>query len=81
MKNTCMENDVHIFRLTDVYLMKAEALVRLNINNGEATDLVNIIRERGFGNAENCFLYRSKHGEIITAWYKIQDILHFKINL
>lgn len=45
-----MENDFQLFRLADVYLMKAEALVRLGDNNAEATRLVNVIRERGFGN-------------------------------
>lgn len=44
-----MENDFHIFRLADVYLMKAEALVRQGKDNAEATRLVNVIRERGFG--------------------------------
>ena len=37
-----------------MYLMKAEALVRLGQNNSEATSLVNTIRERGFGdNSQN----------------------------
>ncbi|MDR2232988.1 MAG: RagB/SusD family nutrient uptake outer membrane protein [Tannerella sp.] len=45
-----MENDFHIIRLADIYLMKAEALVRLGQDNGEATRLVNVIRERGYGN-------------------------------
>jgi hypothetical protein len=52
MQNTFMENDIHIFRLADVYLMKAEALVRLGSDIGEATRLVNIIRERAFGSSE-----------------------------
>lgn len=42
------ENDFAIFRLADVYLMKAEALVRSGKNNKEATDLVNTIRSRAF---------------------------------
>jgi hypothetical protein len=45
-----MENDFHIIRLADVYLMRAEALVRLGRDNAEATRLVNVIRSRGFGN-------------------------------
>ena len=49
LANSDMENDFAIFRLADVYLMKAEALVRLGQNNSEATSLVNTIRERGFG--------------------------------
>lgn len=47
--STSMENDIHIFRISDVYLMKAEALVRRDGgSNGEATNLVNAIRERAF---------------------------------
>ena len=47
--NTSMENDIHIFRISDFYLMKAEALVRRDGgSNGEATTLVNAIRERAF---------------------------------
>lgn len=49
LANSDMENDFAIFRLADVYLMKAEALVELGQNNSEATRLVNVIRERGFG--------------------------------
>lgn len=48
-----MENDFHIFRLADIYLMKAEALLRSSGNVGEATKLVNAIRERAYGNAEH----------------------------
>lgn len=46
--STNLENDVAIFRLADVYLMKAEALVRLGQDNTEATRLVNEIRKRAF---------------------------------
>jgi hypothetical protein len=42
------ENDYAILRLADVYLMKAECLVRLGIDNTEATRLVNEIRKRVF---------------------------------
>ncbi len=44
-----MENDYAIFRLADAYLMKAEALVRMGKDNATATQLVNAIRSRGFG--------------------------------
>ncbi|MEK7720426.1 MAG: RagB/SusD family nutrient uptake outer membrane protein [Bacteroidota bacterium] len=44
----CLENDYAIFRLADVYLMKAECLVRLNGSSAEATTLVNDIRRRAF---------------------------------
>lgn len=48
-----MENDFHIFRLADVYLMKAEALLRSGGDAGEATRLVNAIRERAYGNSDH----------------------------
>ncbi|TAL78800.1 MAG: RagB/SusD family nutrient uptake outer membrane protein, partial [Bacteroidetes bacterium] len=46
--STDLENDCAIFRLADVYLMKAEALVRMGGDNVEATRLVNEIRKRAF---------------------------------
>ena len=45
---TAMENDCAIYRLADVYLMKAEALVRASGDNVEATRLVNELRKRAF---------------------------------
>ncbi len=42
------ENDFAIFRLADIYLMKAEALVRSGGDNAEATRLVNEVRKRAF---------------------------------
>ena len=48
-----MENDFHIFRYADIYLMKAEALLRGAGSAGEATQLVNAIRERAYGNADH----------------------------
>lgn len=46
----CMENDRVIFRLGDIILMKAEALMRKNggVAIQEAVDLVNNVRERAF---------------------------------
>lgn len=48
-----MENDFHIFRLADIYLMKAEALLRSGGSESEARILVNDIRERGYGNTDH----------------------------
>jgi len=50
---SAMENDFHIFRLADVYLMKAEAILRGGGNVDEATTLVNAIRERAYGNTNH----------------------------
>lgn len=49
---TAMGNHFHIFRLADIYLMKAEALLRSGGSVSEATSLVNAIRERAYGNSE-----------------------------
>lgn len=48
-----MENDFHIFRLADVYLMKAEALLRAGGSVAEATELVNAVRSRAYGNSDH----------------------------
>lgn len=45
-----MNNDMVVFRLADILMMKAECLMRLNGNaaTGEAVDLVNEVRARSF---------------------------------
>jgi len=78
------ENDFAIFRLADVYLMKAEALLRSGQNNAEATRLINVIRARGYGNdsknyttatLENLYLER----RLEFAWENLarQDQIRF----
>lgn len=51
--STAMENDFHLFRLADIYLMKAEALLRSGGSVVEATKLVNAIRERAYGDSNH----------------------------
>ena len=84
MNNTDMENDFHIFRLADVYLMKAEALVRLGKDNGEATRLVNAIRERAYGNADHNYtavdlekIYKERRFELAWELVSRQDMIRF----
>lgn len=48
-----MGNDFHLFRYAEVLLMKAEALVRMGQDNATATQLVNTIRKRAFGNSNH----------------------------
>jgi hypothetical protein len=48
--SNAMGNDFHLFRLADVYLTKAEALLRSGGSVADATNLVNAIRGRAFGN-------------------------------
>lgn len=84
LSNSDQENDFAIFRLADVYLMKAEALLRLNQNNAEATRLINEIRQRGFGDNSHNYttttlndLYLERRLEL--AWENVnrQDMIRF----
>lgn len=84
LSSSDQENDFAIFRLADVYLMKAEALLRLNQDNAEATRLVNVIRERGFGNATHNYpsvtlddLYLERRLELAWENYNRQDMIRF----
>lgn len=79
-----MDNDFALFRLADVYLMKAEALVRMGKENGEATRLVNIIRERGFGDATHNYtavtltnVQMERKYELAWEMYSRQDDIRF----
>lgn len=82
--NGDMENDFGIFRLADVYLMKAEALVRMGTDNDEATRLVNVIRARAFDDASKLKtavtlddLYRERRFELAWEGYGRQDQIRF----
>lgn len=84
MNNTAMENDYHIFRLADVYLMKAEALVRNGGDNAEATRLVNAIRERAYGDANHNYasvdlekIYQERRYEFAWEMFSRQDMIRF----
>ena len=48
-----MGNHFHIFRYADIFLTKAEALLRSGGSATEATQLVNTIRERAYGNSDH----------------------------
>jgi hypothetical protein len=80
-------NHFHIFRYTDVYLMKAEALIRSYGDNVEATRLINEIRQRAFHN-DNNHIYQSVGLEEVRlerkfemAWeaYSRQDDIRFGV--
>jgi len=77
-------NHFAIFRLADVYLMKAEALIRLGQNNAEATRLINVIRERGYGNPDKNYtsttlenLYLERRLELAWENHSRQDAIRF----
>lgn len=82
--STNLENDFAIFRLADVYLMKAEALVRKGIDNIEATRLVNEIRKRGFTDPAKLKssvtlddIYQERRFELAFEGYTRQDQIRF----
>lgn len=84
MNNTAMENDYHIFRLADIYLMKAEALVRKGGDNAEATKLVNAIRERAYQDANHNHasvdlekIYQERRYEFAWEMFSRQDMIRF----
>ncbi len=81
---TAMENDYAIFRLADVYLMKAEALVRAGEDNEEATRLVNEIRKRVFTDPAKLKtsvtlddIYLERRWELAWEGWGRQDMIRF----
>jgi hypothetical protein len=79
-----MENDFHIFRLADVYLMKAEAIVRNGGSNGEATTLVNNIRGRAFADPAKLYsavtledIYNERRFELAWEGLTRQDMIRY----
>lgn len=78
------ENDFAIFRLADIYLMKAEALVRNNGDNAEATRLVNEIRKRAFDDPAKLLsnvtlddIYKERRFEFAWEMTCRQDMIRF----
>lgn len=48
-----MGNDFHVWRLADIYLMKAEAILRNGGSAADAAKLVNEVRSRAFGDTDH----------------------------
>ncbi|MGV8135622.1 MAG: RagB/SusD family nutrient uptake outer membrane protein [Mangrovibacterium sp.] len=82
--NGDMENDFGIFRMADVYLMKAEALVRMGTGSDEATRLMNVILSRAFDDASKLKIsvtlddiYQERRFELAWEGYGRQDQIRF----
>lgn len=78
------QNDFAIFRLADIYLMKAEALVRSGGDNTEATRLVNEIRKRAFDDLSKLKssvvlndIYQERRFEFAWEMTSRQDMIRF----
>lgn len=66
--NNYQRDDIHVFRLAEIILNKAEALAQLNGLNSQSIDLLNDIRERS-GLAPVGLTDFSSKEELLTALY------------
>lgn len=84
---TTISNDIVLFRYADILLMKAEAEARMG-NNNEAADLINMIRERAYGNSEYNWsasditpenILDERARELTWEFWRRQDMIRFEI--
>ncbi len=77
-----LNNDFPIYRYTDVLLMKAEALWRMNSSDSEALRLVNMVRERAgvddFDNLTAERLLAERGREMFYEIFRRQDLIRFQ---
>lgn len=78
--NQDMSNDFPVFRYSDVLLMKAESLLRLN-KPGDALPLVNLVHERAdldpYGAIDLEELYNERGRELAWEVSRRQDMIRF----
>lgn len=84
-----MDNDFVIFRLAEIYFIKAEAELRLSGGNtADALNLVNAIRTRAYGNASNNisagqltlpFLLAEKGREMAYEGVRRDDLIRYEV--
>ena len=83
-----MDNDFVIFRLAEIYFIKAEAELRLGQNTGDALDLINKIRERAYGDASHDitsgqltlqFLLDEKGREMAYEGVRRDDLIRYEV--
>jgi len=76
-----LSNDFPVFRYSDVLLMKAEALWRMNQSGGEALRLVNMIRERAgladYNSLSGYKILMERGHELYTEMWRRQDLIRF----
>ena len=78
-----MSNDFPIYRLADAYLMKAEALMRLNGGqaNAEALEAANMVRTRSgapaYGSLDLDELCNERCRELMWEGHRRQDLIRF----
>ena len=81
-----MNNDYVVFRLADVYLMKAEAILWNGGDPAAALDLVNKVRERAFKNPDNDLTSVDLDGVLSERAFELawegprrQDLIRYEI--
>lgn len=83
-----MDNDFVIFRLAEIYFIKAEAELRLGTNTGDALNLVNAIRNRAYGDANHeitavqltlPFLLQEKGREMAYEGVRRDDLIRYEV--
>jgi len=84
-----MDNDFVIFRLAEIYFIKAEAELRLGVNTSDALDLINKIRERAYGNTLHDinagqltlqFLLQEKGREMAYEGVRRDDLIRYEVS-
>lgn len=82
-----MDNDEVIFRLAEIYLIKAEAELRSGTNTGDALNLVNALRTRAYGNASQNFasltlatLLAEKAREMAYEGIRRDDLIRYEVS-
>ncbi|MGN6297044.1 MAG: RagB/SusD family nutrient uptake outer membrane protein [Ginsengibacter sp.] len=83
-----MDNDFVIFRLAEIYFIKAEAELRSGTNTADALDLINKIRRRAYGDASHDitaaqltlpFLLAEKGREMAYEGVRRDDLIRYEI--
>ena len=84
-----MDNDFVIFRLAEIYFIKAEAELRLGQNTADALSLINKIRERAYGDASHDitsgqltlqFLLDEKGREMAYEGVRRDDLIRYEVS-
>ena len=81
-----MDNDFVIFRLAEIYLIKAEAEFRSGSNPADALALVNMLRARAYGSASHSLatltlpvLLQEKGREMAMEGVRRDDLIRYQI--
>ena len=83
-----MDNDFVIFRLAEIYFIKAEAELRLGTNTGDALNLINAIRTRAYGSTSHDitageltlpFLLQEKGREMAYEGVRRDDLIRYQV--